>query len=298
MRILITGGAGFIGSHIVDALVARGDEVVVLDDLSTGSRAHVNERARLVVGDITDAAVTGAITGRLDAVLHLAAKTKVVESFEKQDLYRRVIVDGTRAVLAIAERCRARVFVNISSGGAGYGETPVCATEETPARPDSPYGRFKLEAEGLLDAATIRGVTLRLANVYGPRQRGDLEGGVVAIFLERWRATQRLTVFGDGRAERDYVHVDDVVAAALAGVERDVRGAYNIGTGVATSVNGLIAAMAAILGPVPGVDHAPARPGELQRSCLDAGKAARDGLWKPVVALAEGLRQTASSGVG
>ena len=295
MRVLVTGGAGFIGSHIVDALLARGDAVVVVDDLSTGSPDNVDPRAELAVADIAVAPSLAAVGGAFDAVAHFAAKTKVVESLEKPDLYRGVIVDGTANVLALAVRRGASIFVNISSGGAGYGETPVCASEETPQTPAAPYGRFKVEAESLVAGAALRGVTLRLANAYGPRQRGDLEGGVVAIFQECWRARVPLTVYGDGTMERDYVHVRDVAEATLAAIDRPVAGAFNIGTGIATSVNALIAAMTEVLGPPPGVRHAAERPGEVRRSCLDASKAARARLWAPRTPLADGLRLTVAS---
>ena len=213
---------------------------------------------------------------------------------QKPDLYRRVIFEGTANVLALAEERGAQVFVNISSGGAGYGETPVNATEEVPPNAASPYGRLKLEAETLLGPSPIRTVTLRLANVYGPRQRRDLEGGVVAIFQERWRSREPLIVYGDGSAERDYVYVGDIVDAVLAAMmRRSVGGPYNIGTGIATSVNALIAEMRTVLGPPAGIVHVAERAGEIQRSCLDAAKAARDGLWTPKTTLREGLRRTA-----
>lgn len=287
---LVTGGAGFIGSHVVDALVARGDSVVVLDDLSTGSRDNVNRGAELLVADVADIRAYGRM-GRVDAIAHFASKTKVVESIEKPEVYRRIIIGGTAQAADFARACGARL-VNVSSGGAGYGETPVCAKESDPLVPEAPYGRFKIEAEALLAGANA--MTLRLANVYGPRQRGDLEGGVVSIFSERW-SREPLTVFGDGTAERDYVHVADVVGATLAGIGGVHTGAYNVGTGVATSVNALIAAMTDLLGPPVGVHRAPPRAGELQRSCLDPGKAARDGFWRPSLALAEGLRKMSAA---
>ena len=295
MRVLVTGGAGFVGSNIVDALVARGDLVVALDDLSTGSRDNLAPDIPLRIASIADErSLRDALEGEgFDAVVHCAAKTKVVESMEKVELYRRVIVEGTRNVVRLAESVHAQMLVNISTGGAMYGETPVCATERTAAAPDSNYGRFKLEAEKIVEEAEIPSVTLRLANVYGARQRQDLEGGVIAIFLGCWRRKEPLTVFGDGRAERDYLYVGDVVDAVLASFTGDWHGTYNIGTGVATSVNALIDAMAAVLGAPPGVRHAPPRSVEVQRSCLDPAKAVRAGLWRPGTALADGLRLTA-----
>ncbi|MBM4433897.1 MAG: NAD-dependent epimerase/dehydratase family protein [Chloroflexi bacterium] len=289
-RVLVTGGAGFVGSHVVDALHARGDEAVVVDDLSTGDRANVRAGVELRVADIADGRALGG--ERFDAVVHCAAKTKVVQSMEQPGLYRRVIVDGTRNVVDAALASGARDVVNISTGGAIYGETPVCADEETALRPLSPYGAYKAEAEGIVQRPGLRAVTLRLANVYGPRQRSDLEGGVISIFLGAWREGRPLTVFGDGTAERDYLYVGDVAEAVLAALDAGVSGVYNIGTGAATSVNALIAEMSRVLGPAPRVIHAPPREGEIQRSCLDITKAARDGLWSPRTSLAEGLERT------
>jgi UDP-glucose 4-epimerase len=293
-RVLVTGGAGFIGSHVVAALLARGERVQVVDDLSTGARRNLGDGVPLSVVDISDEGALRRELGgeRFDGVVHCAARTKVVQSIEQPDLYRRVIVEGTRRVVSIARAAGATALVNVSTGGALYGETPRCATEDTPIAPDSPYGVYKAETEAVVAGAGIRAPTLRLANVYGPRQRGDLEGGVVAIFFARWRQGEPLTVYGDGTAERDYVYVGDVVDAILAALDREVVGAYNVGTGIATSVNELIAELAALLGPPPGVQHAPPRPGELQRSCLDPSKAARDGIWRPRARLSEGLRLT------
>jgi UDP-glucose 4-epimerase len=292
-RVLVTGGAGFVGSHVVDALAGRGDEVLVVDDLSTGDRANLRAGVDLRVVDISDGPALGrAVEGEhIDAVVHCAAKTKVVRSMEQPELYRRVIVDGTRNVVDAALATGARDLVNISTGGAIYGETPECANEERELRPLSPYGQYKAEAESIVQSAGLRGVTLRLGNVYGPRQRQDLEGGVIAIFLGAWRERRALTIYGDGSAERDYIHVADVADAVLAALDGTATGIYNIGTGVGTSVNALVDLMSEVLGPPVGIDHAPERPGEIQRSCLDASKAARDGLWRPRIALREGLKR-------
>ncbi len=297
MRVLVTGGAGFIGSTIVDALEARGDLVVVVDDISTGDRANLAPDIALRVADVSDAkALREAVRGEgFDAVVHCAARTKVVESMEKPELYRRVIVEGTRNVVQLADQVHAQILVNLSTGGAIYGETPECATESVPVDPPSNYGKFKAEAEKIVAAADIPNITLRLANIYGPRQRQDLEGGVVAIFLGRWRRGDKLIVYGDGTAQRDYLYVGDVVDAVLAAFAGNWKGLYNVGTGVATSVNDLIAALSEILGPPPGITKAPERPAEIQRSCLDASRAQRDVLWQPRTTLVEGLRRTASS---
>ena len=298
MRVLVTGGAGFFGSHIVDLLRADGDEVLVVDDLSTGDRANVPDGVRLVVGDVSDRAQMREVLGgeRLDAVVHCAAKTKVVESIERPDLYHDVIVNGTSNVLDIAQMSGAEIFVNSNTGGALYGETPVCATEDSPIDAPSPYGRYKAEAERLaLSTPGLRTTSLRFANIFGPRQRRDLEGGVIAIFIGCWRTATPLTLFGDGTAQRDYVYVADCAAAVRTALRRDIRGTYNVGTGLATSVNDLIAALTELLGPPPGIVRAAERTGELQRSCLDASKAARDGFWRPATPLVDGLRRTVAA---
>lgn len=297
MRVLVTGGAGFLGSHVVDALLAQGDTPLVVDDLSTGDRANLDPRAELRVADISSAsALAGALgTQRVDAVVHCAAKTKVVESMEKEALYRSVIVAGTANVLEIGKRMGASSFVNISTGGAIYGETPTCASETVPVDPQSNYGRFKAEAEEIVRTAPLRAITLRLANIYGPRQRRDLEGGVIAIFVNAWKQRTPITLYGDGGYERDYVYIGDVVEAVMSALKSDRQGVYNIGTGVPTTVNDLVKELTALLGPPPGVNKAPPRPAEVRKGCVDPAKAARDGLWRPRTALREGLRLTAQA---
>lgn len=296
MRVLVTGGAGFVGSNVVDALVARGDEVIVLDDLSTGDRANLaSSRAELVVADIADKDATlQALRGhRFDAVAHLASKTKVGQSVEQPELYRRVIVDGTANVLEAAAAAGASRFVNFSSGGVIYGETSgPCADEGAPIAPVSPYGACKAAAEELVGRSGMPALTLRPANIYGPRQRTDLEGGVVAIFQGCWRDGTPIFVRGGGTMERDYVYVGDVADAVIAALGTARTGVYNIGTGVATSVARLVELMTGVLGPPAEVREVPALPSELRRNCLDAGKAARDGLWEPRTTLALGLRLT------
>lgn len=295
MRILVTGGAGFVGSNVVDALVKRGDDVTALDDLSTGDRRNLEvSAAPLVTADIADRpALFASLEGHeFDAFVHLASKTKVGQSVDQPDLYRRVIVDGTANVLAAAQACRASRFVNFSSGGVIYGETATCAHEGLPIAPLSPYGKYKAEAEALVDGARISSLTLRPANIYGPRQRKDLEGGVVAQFHGCWRDGTPIMVRGGGTMERDYMYVGDVCDAVIAALGSERQGVYNIGTGVATSVARLVALMTDVLGPPSEVRQVPALAGELQRNCLDVGKAARDGLWRPRTPLAEGLRLT------
>ena len=296
-RILVTGGAGFVGSSVAEELLKEGDDVVALDDLSTGDRANVPARVGLIVADIVDA---GALERtlertRFDAIVHCASRTKVLESVEKPDLYQRVIVDGTRNMLVVGSRCGARDFVNFSSGGVIYGETPTCADEDLPPAPISPYGTCKAAAERLVASSGLRAVTLRPGNIYGPKQRTDLEGGVVAIFMRQWRDGRAVTVRGDGSMERDYVFVGDVARAVVAALRSPRRGVYNVGTGVATSINALVTAMTTVLGSPPAIEHVPERPGELRRSCLDASRAAAELSWSPTISLEEGLRITAAA---
>jgi UDP-glucose 4-epimerase len=298
MRVLVTGGAGFLGSHIVDALRGRGDDVVALDDLSTGDRANLDPAVPLIVADVSDRQGVRDRLGaeQFDAVIHAAAKTKVVESIAQPALYHRVIVNGTSNALDIAQMSGATSFVNISTGGALYGETPTCATEKSPIDAPSPYGRYKAEAERLAASTSgLRAVTLRFANIYGPRQRTDLEGGVIAIFTGCWKRGDAITIYGDGSAERDYLYVADAVTAIVAALDQGVTGSYNIGTGVATPVTELVAQLSALLGPPTQVVRAAEREGEIQRSCLDASKAAREGLWHSSIPLAQGLRRTVAA---
>lgn len=292
MRVLVTGGAGFVGSHLVEALLARGDQVVVLDDLATGSEKNLPAGTDLRRVDVSDVgALAQALSDvHVDAVVHAAAEARITVTVADPERSERVNVGGTRNTLSLARRAGARRFVFISTGGAMYGETATCATEEHAAAPISPYGRDKLAAERLVATSGLPYAILRLANVYGPRQRGDLEAGVIAIFLARWHEGRELVVFGDGTAQRDWVWAGDVARAVLAALGREGDGLWNIGTGAATSVNGLIEILRRRLGEPPGgVRYAPAREGELMRSCLDPSRAGHDGLWRPSVSLDEGI---------
>ena len=238
MRAVVTGGAGFIGSNLVDALLARGDEVVVVDDLSSGKRENVAADARLVEASILDPALAEVMAQeRPEVCFHLAAQADVPTSVRRPDFDAEVNVVGTIRVLEAAGTDTTVVFS--STGGAIYGEYDRPAREDDLRRPLSPYGVAKLAAEEYVAAWNrLRGTrhgTLRFANVYGPRQEAGLEGGVVAIFLERMARGEETVIFGDGRQQRDFVYVGDVVAAMLATVDRS-GGPFNIGTGIATSV--------------------------------------------------------------
>ncbi|MDQ3823820.1 MAG: NAD-dependent epimerase/dehydratase family protein [Actinomycetota bacterium] len=293
MRAVVTGGAGFIGSHVADALVARGDEVHVLDDLSAGRRENLPEGATFHEADIRDADATfdGA---RPEVVFHLAAQASVSVSVERPELDAEVNVLGTVRVLEAARRHGAQVVFS-STGGAIYGECEEPAPETAPRRPLSPYGTSKLAGEEYLAAWNrLHGTThvaLRYGNVFGPRQDPHGEAGVVAIFLRKVAAGATPTIFGDGTQQRDYVYVGDVVRATLAAAGQD-GGIFNVGTGTATSVLELVDGMRRASGRDFEVEHGPERLGDLQRSVLDATRAARELGWRPETSLDDGLRQT------
>jgi UDP-glucose 4-epimerase len=290
VRAVVTGGAGFIGSNLVDALVARGDEVVVVDDLSSGKREFLNTDATFVEGDIRD----GIEAASADVVFHLAAQADVMTSVERPDHDAAVNVVGTVQVLEAGRVAPAHVVFS-STGGAIYGECDGPASESSPRRPVSPYGIAKLCAEEYLGGWNrIHGshhVVLRFGNVYGPRQDASLEGGVVSIFLERMHRGDETVIFGDGLQTRDFVYVGDVVGAMLAAAEAS-GGVFNIGTGEETTVRELHRLCAQIA----GVDDAPRfeapRLGEARRSVLDVSNAAAGLGWRPTTPLGEGLRRT------
>jgi UDP-glucose 4-epimerase len=292
VRAIVTGGAGFIGSHVVDALVTRGDEVTVLDNLSTGRRENVNEGARLIEGDVTTAKEAFA-AARPEICFHLAAQADVRVSVERPGFDAEVNLLGTIHVLEAARAHGAQV-VFASTGGAIYGECDGPADEESPRRPLAPYGASKLSAEEYL--ATYNRlyetghVALRYGNVYGPRQDPHGEAGVVAIFLGRLAREEPLRVFGDGRQTRDYVYVGDVVTATLAA--QGHAGVFNVGTGTETSVLDLAKACQSAAGVSAEAEHAAARPGELQRSVLDPGRAERELGFRAQTSLEDGLEAT------
>ena len=289
----MTGGAGFIGSNVVDALLARGDEAHALDDLSKGARENVSAGAELHVADIREPdSVFDAV--RPEVVLHLAAQADVRVSVERPALDAEINVLGTVRILEAARRHGAKI-VFASSGGAAYGECDGPATESAPLRPLAPYGTSKLCGEEYLATWNrlygTEHVALRLGNVYGPRQMPHGEAGVVAIFMGLLRDGGTPTVFGEGLQTRDYVYVGDVVDAMLRALEQD-GGIYNVGTGVETSVVGLYDAIRTASGVDREPAFAPARLGELQRSVLDASLAERELGWRPEHTLAGGLAAT------
>ena len=294
MRAVVTGGAGFIGSTLVDALVERGDEVHVVDDLSSGRREQVAAAAPLRVLDVREPLADALADARPEVVFHLAAQIDVRRSVADPVADAATNVLGTLQVLELARAHDAQV-VFASTGGAIYGECEHPATEAAERRPVSPYGTSKLAAEEYLAAWNrlygTSHVALRLGNVYGPRQDPHGEAGVVAIFLSRIREGQQGTIFGDGSQTRDYVFVQDVVRAFVAAVGAD-GGVFNVGTGIETSVRELWQGCTEAAGLGAEAAQAESRLGELQRSSLDAGRAERTLGWRPEVDLPAGLRRT------
>ena len=314
MKILVTGGAGFIGSHIVEALLGEGHAVAVIDDLSSGSRDNLPATVPLHVVDIVDtAAVAGVIaTERPDAVCHQAAQMSVSRSVREPLFDARVNCIGLINVLDAAVHAGCRRFVFASSGGVLYGDVTTPAPESTPANPVSPYGITKWVGERYLAfyAAEhgITAVALRYSNVYGPRQNPHGEAGVVAIFSKKLLAGEPATINGDGHYVRDYVYGPDVARANVLALtdpaSRCSPGSLtslNIGTGIGTDVvelealirESVAATGAARPGPLPVPLHGPARPGDLRSNLVDAALAGRVLGWKPTVPLAEGIALTA-----
>jgi UDP-glucose 4-epimerase len=287
MRTAVTGGAGFIGSTVVDALLARGDAVTVVDNFASGKRENLNPAATLLEHDIREP-----FSVEADVIFHLAAQADVQTSMQRPDYDAAVNVVGTVNVLGAAPEAQV-IFA--SSGGAGYGECAEPATEETPFLPLSPYGIAKKCGEEYLAGWNrIHGthhIGLRFANVYGPRQDAGLEGGVVAIFLERLARGEDTVIFGDGAQARDFVYVGDIVGSLLAAVGR-AGGPYNVGTGRDTTVADLHAACARVAGSDRAPRHEPARLGDVQRSVLDAHLIERELGWRPQVPLDDGLART------
>jgi len=297
MRVLITGGAGFIGSHVADAFLARGDTVTVVDDLSHGQAERLAPGVALHKMSVRDARSFNALTEgtRPDLICHLAAQIDVRASVLDPAEDAQANIVGTVNVIEAARAVGARVIF-ASSGGALYGrDAAVPSPEDTPTLPESPYGVAKLCAEqyiGLCNRVHGAGHSvLRLANVYGPRQDPAGEGGVVAIFCARVLAGQAPVIYGDGSQTRDYVYVGDVAHAFTAAADNNRPGIWNIGTGIETSVLELVTAIAETVGRPITPGFAAARPGELQRSAVAPGLAAAELGWRPRITLMDGVRK-------
>lgn len=298
MRILVTGGAGFIASHVTDAFVAAGHQVSIIDDLSSGRRENVNPQARLYQMDVQDAAVADVFRREQPEVLcHHAAQMDVRRSVADPVFDARVNLVGLLNLMEQGRQCGLRRVLFSSTGGAIYGEQDVFPAPEThKTEPLSPYGVAKLASERYLFyyAATygISYIALRYANVYGPRQNPHGEAGVVAIFTEKLLRGEPPIINGDGAQTRDYIYVGDLVRANLAALQSDFTGAVNLGTGVETDVNQMFRGLARLCGSSAAERHGPAKVGEQQRSVIDNALARRVLGWRPEVTLEDGLRQT------
>ena len=306
MKTLVTGGAGFIGSNLVDALVGQGDQVTVLDNLSTGRRQNldpaISNGAELVELDVRDAEAVADAVGRAqpEVIFHLAAQIDVRKSVADPADDSRVNVEGTINVLSAAKAHGVRRLVNTSTGGAIYGEGQIIpAPEEHPVAPESPYGLSKFCAENYCALFTrlhgLSTISLRYGNVYGPRQDPLGEAGVIAIFCGKLLEGGRPKIFGDGRQTRDYVFVGDVVDANLRGAGSDATGAFNVGRGVQTSVLDIVDVLAGQSDNGFEADHAPARSGEVQHIALDPSRTKAELGWEAQVDLDQGLARTLDS---
>jgi UDP-glucose 4-epimerase len=299
MRVLVTGGAGFIGSHVVDRLLVEGHRVDVVDNLSTGRPALVPAGAALHRCDIRSPRLDTVFAGaRPEAVVHVAAQASVARSVADPLVDASVNVLGTIALLAACQRWGVGRVVYTSTGGAAYGDTDIVPTpEDHPTNATSPYGVSKTAAERYLDCwnglTGVPTLTLRLANVYGPRQNPLGEAGVIAIFAHRLLRGESCVINGDGEQTRDYVYVADVAEAAVRALDQpEARGVANVGTGIETSVNELYARLARVAGESHPPAHGPAKPGEQRRSVLNPSRAKMLLGWTPATSLEQGLART------
>lgn len=298
MKIVVTGGAGFIGSHVCDQFVEHGHEVIALDNLSSGKKENLDPKVRLVVADIRSPDAAALIEReRPEVICHLAAQMDVRRSVEDPRFDAESNILGMLNLLEAARKSSVKKVIFSSTGGAIYGEQDVFpATESHPTRPVSPYGVSKASGELYLGYYRaqygLQSVALRYANVYGPRQNPHGEAGVVAIFSQRLIAGQPCTIFGEGKQTRDFVFGKDVARANYLAFEKDYVGAVNIGTAVETDINALYRHLAEAAGVKEPAKHAPGKPGEQLRSCIDPSLAKKVLGWEPTVPLAEGIRQT------
>lgn len=298
-KILVTGGAGFIASHIVDALVEKNYEVAIIDDMSNGQEENINPKAKFFKVDISNAEDVNKVFDEFvpEVIFHLAAQANVRRSIENPERDREVNVVGTLNLLDNAAKAKTKHFIFSSTGGAIYGEDAPRPTPETEdPKPVSPYGKHKLESElNIAQMAEENGfiaTILRYANVYGPRQNPRGEAGVIAIFADKIITNEPLSMFGTGDQTRDYVFVKDIVNANLKALESQKGGTYNIGTGRETSLKQIVEYLEKVCGKKVDVEHLPAIKGELMASCLDATLARQTLNWQVEYQIEEGLEQT------
>lgn len=298
MKVLVTGGAGFIGSHVADAFVNAGHDVLVLDDLSTGKRVNVNPRARFVQMDLRDEALADLlIRERPEIVSHQAARADVRESVQKPLLYASINVLGSLNLLEACRQAGVRKVIYASTGGACYGEPLYLPVDEAhPVNPLDPYGASKHHVEHYLylyrTTFGLEFTILRYANIYGPRQDPFGEAGVVAIFTNKMLTNGEPIINGSGEQERDFVYVSDIARANLLAVERGDGETLNIGSGVGTNINQIFRTLKDLTGFAGEEKHGPAKLGEVFKVYLKADRAREKLGWTPTVSLEEGLRQT------
>lgn len=299
MRVLVTGGAGFIGSHIVDAFLAEGHTVSVLDDLSTGKEANLDSRAHFYLADLRDPAALERVfdAERPEIISHQAAKADVRESMQKPSLYADVNILGSINLLEQARRVGTKKMIYAGTGGATYGEPQqLPVTEVHPVNPLDPYGASKHHVEHYLYLYNynygLKYTVLRYPNVYGPRQNPFGEAGVIAIFLYKMIQGETPTIFGTGEKERDFCYVGDVARANVLAVDKGNNQIFNIGSGIGTSINALYARLQQAASFQRPANHAPDKPGEVSKIFLDPSKARRELGWEAQVSLDEGLRRT------
>jgi UDP-glucose 4-epimerase len=298
MKVLVTGGAGFIGSHLVDRLVQEGHEVIVVDNLSTGKRRNLNRASRFYKLDIQGRRLERVFRNeRPNVVMHLAAQMDVRKSVEDPIFDAQVNILGTLNILEQSVKHGVRKVVFSSSGGAIYGEQDVYpAPESHSTKPLSPYGLSKLCGEQYLSyfqrVGGLQAVSLRYANVYGPRQDPEGEAGVVAIFIQKLLNNEQPVINGNGRQTRDFVFVEDVVEANLAMMGQEIEGIFNVGTGAETSINDLFRILVQHTGSTCKEVHGPAKKGEQARSVVDSSKLRQEMSWEPKMNLTDGLKRT------
>jgi UDP-glucose 4-epimerase len=298
MRILITGGAGFIASNVADAYIKEGHDVVIVDNLYMGSMKNVNKKAKFYRMDVRDKRMHGIVRKeKIEIINHHAAQISVPDSVKKPVEDMEINIGGTLNLLEAARENRVKKFIFISSGGTVYGsKIKLPAVETYPLTAESPYGISKVTGEHYVRFYQaqygIKYTILRYSNVYGPRQIPHGEAGVVAIFIEKIMQGAQPMIFGGGKCVRDYVYVGDVAAANVAALQKGDNEAFNIGTGIKTDVNGLFARIKSATGFKGAAAAGPFRPGDIPANYLNAGKALRMLKWKPEVTLKEGVRNT------
>ena len=296
-KVLVTGGAGFIGSHVVDALIEAGHDVIVLDDLSTGSMKNVNSKAAFIQGSVCDGKLQEFVADeKPNYVYHLAAQINLRDSIKDPCHDASVNIHGSLNLIDACARSGVDKFIFSSTGGAIYSEVASLPWNEgSKASPASPYGLSKLTVERYLrlyqELYGLQFVSLRYSNVFGPRQNSKGEAGVVSIFIDRIRDGKEITIFGDGNQTRDFVYVSDVAYANILALEERFRGVFNVSTGKATSINKIAKILLSAMDVNVGIRHEGAILGELRHSILDSSKIQKFG-WEPRIKLSKGIKKT------